>query len=252
MVKKIYNVHCEHCHSAVAMIELIFALVIMGIVMMSAPQLIRTSGSSAYASMQQEAILTTSSQIYTIMSAAWDESDTNSTIGKPILNTNTTSCTTVRPPGVTSASGRYCKKDTNSTLQYATAYSGFGQDGTEKFGVNNDIDDFTGSAGDAILFETNETTTTPEGDYIDYSTTISAIVVYADKDINASSGGTNLTFSNPFDKITTTKTTDIKLISVHLTSSSTAEELNDRDIRLSAFMCNRGAPKEILSNKGSL
>ncbi len=41
---------------AIAMIELIFAIVIIGIVLMSVPQLISTAAKSGYVTIQQEAI----------------------------------------------------------------------------------------------------------------------------------------------------------------------------------------------------
>ena len=232
---------------AIAMIELIFALVIMGIVLMSAPELISTSSKSAYASMQQETIVTTASHIRTIMSASWDEQDANSSIGSPVLQTAYTSCTTDTPPGTTSATGRYCKDAlaTNSNIYYASTT--LHPEGTELFGIYNDIDDY--NAQGKALSDINETTTTPEGDYIDIHTTITAKVVYADNNL---SDGVTIAYSNPFDATATGKTTDVKLISVDTNSSGSAEELKDKHIRLSAFMCNIGAPKEIISNEGSL
>ena len=48
---------------AVAMIELIFAIVIMGFALMSIPNLLALSANSGYTSLQQEAIATASADI---------------------------------------------------------------------------------------------------------------------------------------------------------------------------------------------
>ena len=58
---------------AIAMIELIFALVIMAIVLMSAPMLISTATKSGYVAIQQEAINAAASQVNMIMGYHWDE-----------------------------------------------------------------------------------------------------------------------------------------------------------------------------------
>jgi len=58
---------------AIAMIELIFAIVIMGIVLLGIPNLVNVSTSSGFTSLQQEAIATASSQINLIMTKNWDE-----------------------------------------------------------------------------------------------------------------------------------------------------------------------------------
>jgi hypothetical protein len=62
---------------AIAMVELIFAIVIMGIVLMSAPMLISTASKSGYVAIQQEAINEAASQVNMIMGYHWDENNTN-------------------------------------------------------------------------------------------------------------------------------------------------------------------------------
>ena len=236
------NTHIEaarHCRPAIAMIELIFAIVIMGIVMMSAPMLIATSSQSGYAALQQEAVSTTASQIQTIMSTMWDEQDTDGSVGVPLLQTSVSSCTTNTPPGTTSQSGRYCKDALATNLWTFSASLPLGHE-TSDGDIYDDIDDYDSNG--TILSEVNETTTTPDGDYIDTKITITTAVEYA----NGAFGST--TNSNPFDTVAG-DTTDVKLISV-VTESNTSEV--SKNIRMSAFMCNIGAPKEILSNEGSL
>ena len=62
-------------HNAVAMIELIFAIVIMAIVLLSAPMLIHQSIKSSFVGMQQEAINTLSSHLSLILTKEWDEAN---------------------------------------------------------------------------------------------------------------------------------------------------------------------------------
>ena len=62
---------------AIAMIELIFSIVIMGIVMMSAPMLISTASNSTSVVLQQEGINQAVSRITMMLSYPWDEANTN-------------------------------------------------------------------------------------------------------------------------------------------------------------------------------
>ena len=74
---------------AIAMIELIFALVIIGIVLMSAPMLIQQSIKSSNVALQQEAIVTASSQTAIVLSMNWDEKNSKIVAGEsPILDAN--------------------------------------------------------------------------------------------------------------------------------------------------------------------
>ena len=72
----------------IAMIELIFAIVIMGIVLLSAPTLISTATQSGLVAVQQEAIAASSSEIGMILTRDWDEAGTDETTESPILIVN--------------------------------------------------------------------------------------------------------------------------------------------------------------------
>jgi len=189
IVSKISNPYQQR--PAIAMVELIFSITIMGIVMLSAPLLIDRSSQSTYVALQQESIAAAATQINMIMATEWDSADTNSSLGAPVLQTGSTAianCTTDKPVGVTSASGRYCKDAlaTNSIFLSATSPASLGT-------------------------ESNYQTST--------------------------------TFSNPFRHIVTANSTNIKLIQVSLSSNNSANEIQDKQIVLTAFMCNIGAPK---------
>ena len=242
-----------HHRNAIAMIELIFAIVIMGITLMSAPMLISTSTQSTYTSLQQESIAAAAVQINTIMSTEWDSNDANSTSGSPVLQTGSVTianCAGIYPPGVTHSYGRYCHKIGFPAL----AASAIGVDGTAVEGAYyDDVDDYNNKAYTVSVYNA-ETYTTTQGDYIDKNITVTSTIAYGSdlprkNDNTASTGGYDqqIRFSNPFRNVVVGNTSNIKLISVVLTSANTASELSNKNIRLSAFMCNIGAPAS--SNK---
>jgi hypothetical protein len=249
--------HTCRLRKAIAMIELIFALTIMGIVMMSAPMLINRSTQSSYIALQQESIAAAAAQMNMIMTAEWDELDTNTTIGEPVLRTASTtlnqcnSATDIYPSGVTSASGRYCLgKDGN----YHNASATFGKDPDDIL-YYDDIDDYHDQNFSLSVYN-GESYATYQGDYIDKNISVRSLVYYGDdapkKANGTDSGGykEKITFSNPF-RSTLTTTTNIKLITVELSSTNRADELKAKRIRLSAFMCNIGAPADLISMKAA-
>lgn len=239
---------------AIAMIELIFSIVIIGLVMLTAPMLIDRSTSSTYVALQQESIAAAATQMNIIMTAEWDHSNTDGIEGAPVLQTSTAStamsnCTSSHPVGVTSSSGRYCNGLSSSTLFYqATAIGPEGLEGA----INDDIDDYNADATQVSVYE-NEIYATYQGDYLDRNITIASNVYYGDdtpRNASNTAGNyqTSTTFSNPFKTVINANTTNIKLITVQLSSSNSADEISDKYIILSAFMCNVGAPKPNLYN----
>jgi type II secretory pathway pseudopilin PulG len=241
------------------MIELIFAITIMGIVMLSAPLLIDRSSKSSFVALQQESIAAVATQINMIMTAEWDQADTNSTLGTPVLQTGSTSianCTTPKPIGVTATNGRYCiDKDStlplSSPLLVATAPGSLGTDVSD-LTVYNDIDDYTGQSYTVSVYN-SENYATYEGDYLDQDINVTSNIYYGDdtpRDVNDNSGAyqKTTTFSNPFRHKITANSTNIKLIQVTLTSGNMASEISNKQIILTAFMCNIGAPKKQYRN----
>ncbi len=235
------------------MIELIFAITVIGIVMMSAPMLINRSTKSTYIALQQESIAAAATQINMIMTAEWDSADTNSTLGVPVLQTGSTAianCTTSKPVGVTSSSGRYCQ-DVFGHFLSATAPASFGTEGLEG-NVYDDIDDYNGHSYTVSIYN-SEVYNTYQGDYLDTDIQVTSHIYYGDdvpRDVNDNPGTyqKSTTFSNPFRHKITTHSTNIKLIQVTLDSNNTANEISDKQIILTAFMCNIGAPKPTYYN----
>lgn len=221
---------------AIAMIELIFAIVIMGIVLMSAPMLISTAAKSGYVAIQQEAINEAASQVNMIMGYHWDENSADEMYLDPILRVSNghpaldEAGTTSRRIGTPNMSYRTFVRSDGKDFNATLVLNGVADAGeTEK----DDIDDFAGlthlvlEEEDTLIADNVETTTIDINTIISYSTD--------DADYNL----TDITY-NPF--IVSGGTTNIKSISITLTSTSGIEELNKKII-LRAFSCNIGGYK---------
>jgi len=233
---------------AIAMIELIFALVIMGIVLMSAPQLISTATKSGYVAIQQEAINEAASHVNMIMGSHWDESNTNEEFLDPVLHANNTSSTDLNISdnnrtriGTPIESYRsYIRSDGVYDLN-ATTILGFDASESGK-GDEDDIDDYNGETYNLDPVETSS------ADYIEKNTdiNISTVIRYSKDDTGASGGGGYNTSGTityiPF-RPETSGTTNIKSITVTLVSSSTNVSELQKEITLRAFSCNIGGYK---------
>jgi hypothetical protein len=129
--------------------------------------------------------------------------------------------------------------------------SSIGSDADDEYGTD-DIDDYNGSTATVTLYA-NENISTCEGNYIDLNISIVTSVDYLDDTPHSASGttgslGETTNYSNVFDYISG-HTSNIKAISVLLTSANPASELSFKKIRLSAFMCNIGAPRKYYSKE---
>jgi len=261
---KTIDLKLKKSRKAVAMIELIFSIVIMGITLMSAPMLISTASKSSMLTMQQESIAAAVTQMNTIMTTEWDHMDTNGTIGSPILKTDSDTFNQCAgaldeaPSGTTglSSGGRYCQGLGGPSISY-DATATIGTDGTLiEMTSYDDVDDYDNKSYTVTVYEGDDYATS-SGDYIDKDITITSRVFFAEdeaRNTDNSTGnyGQTTTFSNPFRNNTPAGTTNIKIISLQLTSSNDAEELSDKQVNLSAFMCNVGAPGSIVTNRSSL
>ncbi len=224
---------------AVAMVELIFAIVIMGIAMMSAPLLISTASKGSTVAIQQEGINEASTRMAIIMSYAWDENNTDEMYIPPILHVThghadlDVSGNTGRRVGTPLASQRtFMLSDSNSSdLNASISLASDGNDDDEE----DDIDDFVGDISLTLIGSSTET------DYIEKDTiNIKTELSYISDDVDGGySDGHTINFI-PFQA--NDGTTNIKDITVTLTSTSDIEELN-KTIVLRAFSCNIGGYK---------
>jgi len=234
---------------AIAMIELIFALVIMGIVMMSAPMLISTATSSTYVALQQEGINEAASRVNMIMGYAWDENDTNVSYIPPILTVSAGHVDldevnpTARRLGTPLLSQRtFILSDANETDNNASI--GLGTDGAEV--AQDDIDDFAGATNLVLADGVAATVDYVENVTINIAT---GIAYTSDAPVGAPAGwysaGTirqHTPFAangNPIG-IGVNNTSNIKTITVTLTSTHADQEALAKTIILRAFSCNIG------------
>ena len=229
----------------IAMVELIFALVIMGIVLLSAPTLIQQSIQSSNVALQQESIAALSSHMGILLSKYWDEGDTNLSAGvAPIITLNSE---VIGSPYHFNGIDANVTGRTSSVANVTVLASAIGQD----IGDFDDIDDYNGIAVNLTVFNAENTTVGTLGDYVDVNINISTNVTFADdrplithivagelqtnilNEINA----TNNIFSTPV--LVGGMESNIKFIQATLTTTNSAVEL-DKNITLRAFSCNLG------------
>lgn len=212
---------------AVAMIELIFAIVVMGIVMMSAPMLISTAAQSVSVALQQEGINEGSSRVSMIMTYAWDEQGTNDSCTPSVLLTtagdlelgNTGDHRRIGVP-VDSNSRTFLCGTTELNASTALGSEAGDRDDLDDFGNTSLALDTTGTGGKNYI----ETTTVSLATTISY---ISDAANYNSATITYTPGGTP------------GGTTSIKNIAVTVTSTSGTSELA-KTIIFRAFSCNIG------------
>jgi len=213
---------------AVAMIELIFALVIMGIVLMSAPMLIQQSIKSSNVALQQEAIVATASQMSIILSMHWDENNTGINAGEsPILDVDNVGATFL-PAGLRGEiHGRISSHAGDVLRPSVIGIDTNGTDDNESDRMQlDDVDDYNGQNFGLILYNT-EHTSSDIGEYVDSNITIASTVAYT-QDNNVSSPTVAGAMSN------------VKFITVNLTNNQKDVPELEKNITMEAFSCNIG------------
>ena len=222
---------------AVAMVELIFAIVVMGFAMMSIPNLLGLSARSGYTALQQEAIATASSDISLIFARQWDESNTIQSDYERILKTNGDTHLADRNGGVT--------RVYNRVPITATSVSYLGHDTNDVDENGNDIfDDIDDVNIEPIKLTTNdnEIDKSKRGN-IDQDIQIVTLVNYISDAPKSGSWDSSqklvYDYKSPVD---IKKITNIKNIKITLTSNSGVKEL-EKNIVLFAFSCNIGGYK---------
>lgn len=198
---------------AIAMIELIFAIVVIGITLLSVPLMVNQASQSSYTTLQQEAIAAAASDISLIMTREWDDANTNDTLDSTILTT---------------ASSNY-DQTARTNLRSRTYFSSTG--GTRAASTTIGAD--TGDLDDIDDVHGLNTTLTSMGgsDLIDQTMTIATSVSYLND-------GT----TSPVGTSALGTTSNIKGITITLTSGGTTTELQ-KQIKLNAFSSNVGSYK---------
>jgi len=226
---------------AIAMIELIFAIVVIGITLLSAPLLLTQASNSGYVAIQQEGINEATTRVNMILGWYWDEAIASAVVSNniniPIAVTsgsaslNAISPTLPRRLGTPQES--YRSFNTPSGTISTTTAANFGLDSVETAqGGEDDVDDFNGTSSLTSI----ESATS---DYIEGSSiVITTLIEYGDDSTTGDYNQSTITYT-PF--VSASTTTNIKNITVTLQSNSSVAELN-KTITLRAFSCNIGAP----------
>lgn len=223
----------------IAMIELIFAIVIIGITLLSAPLILNMSIQSSNVAMQQESIAATASELSLILTYPWDEGDTNDTTGYGILRvTNGDSDLNITNRLTNDINETYARRfNTGTERLNASLPATFGNADTTN---NNDIDDFDGNTRGVSLYLNSEESflSQNEGEYLkgeNFSLTTTITYGVDTANYTAASG---VDFNNPFAPAAA-GSTNIKLIHVEL-SDNTGEIEHNQSISLYGFACNIG------------
>lgn len=228
----------------IAMVELIFALVIMGIVLLSAPMLIQQSIQSSNIAYQQESIAAVASHTGILLSKHWDEANSRDAVGvSPVLQLPAAATgSDYNFSGIafdTNVSGRTTSiAEQNLTASTASA---LGQDNGNSDDFN-DIDDYHNFPITLNVFNSEDSEAGSLGDYVDRNITINTIITYANDrpdstfDTSTIDAGNNI-FGTP--NLGAGLQSHIKFLQATLTSNSGVEEL-DKNITLNAFSCNLG------------
>jgi len=235
--------------AGVAMIELIFALVIMGIVLMSAPMLISTATKSGYVTIQQEGINEAAARISMIQGYHWDEQTADESYIDVILkvsggdsNLSDYNSTGKRFGTPKESYRKFIREDGAKDIS-ATPPSSLDLDAGESVNNENDIDDFNGNS---ITLKNLTTSTSDTIDTIEINTTVSyrsdALTPTGTADTYIHPVGQNISYNVDFSAAALTNSSNIKQITVTLTSTSGIAELN-KTIVLHAFSCNIGGYK---------
>lgn len=215
---------------ATSMIELVFAIVIMGIAMMTLPLILTQVQNNDAFAMQQEAILAAKTKIGDILSHEWDANSYSATAGHAYVLDAANGDSELGRVGTTNsrighvqAEGRrkFFTTDTN-----ATDVANLGLNGTL-----DDVDDFIGTSP---VINANPGTL----DYI-FDLTLNTAVTYAADSATYSASTLGVFALSP--AVNGTSVTNIKTISVSVTG------IPNTTITLRAFTCNIGETTPLAS-----
>ncbi|WP_041959802.1 hypothetical protein [Sulfurospirillum arsenophilum] len=210
--------------SAMSMIELVFAIVIMGIAVMSLPLILtQVQNNNAFA-MQQESILAAKAKIGDILTYEWDENSYDATASHSfVLDTANGDGELNATAGTPRRVGHIDTDNRRKFFPVATQASAIGADG----GDLDDVDDFDGTSNLLTVTAGEDAGTL---DYI-FDLNLTTTVNYVADNANYAASPLNgfaLNFANA-----PATPTNIKVISVTVSGG-------DQNITLRAFTCNIG------------
>lgn len=211
---------------ASSMIELVIAIVIMGIAMMTLPMMLTKVQENNAFSLQQESILMARTQLGDITTHPWDENTIQNGIAT-VLDVSNGDSELTRYPDANStrrvghAKGNKRRKFNNDEVNASIA---LGSDGSDL----DDIDDFNTNVKN--LVDANDTNTTLGYKLSDINLTIAVNYVSDDANYSSSTVGFN------FPTASTPPSTNLKMVTIVLKNS-----LSDNNITLRTYVSNIGA-----------
>ena len=212
-----------HMRRAIAMIELIFAIVIIGIALLAVPQLLATTSKSTQVGIQQEAINEASSYVNMILTYPWDENDSNESY-QPVLHV-TNGDSELDEQG---NSGRRVGVPPGASRVFRL-YNGGDKNASSSLGLEmgesspNDLDDFNGQTQTLVY----DNSGSGGVDYLEKTTVqMATSIQYVSDSANYAKQSFNYTIPT---SALGTGSSNIKEITVTLTSSSSVPELQKND-----------------------
>lgn len=216
----------KNLRKAVAMIELIFAIVVMGIAMLAIPNIAALSLQGTKIVLLQESISEAASSLNLILSSPWDtvyNIGANSVKEESIIATDSDFFKDRKGLNNLSVQG---SRDKNETKATAISDNKNGLEGYD--GVVENIEIYSGQEN-----------STYNGDYIDTNVAMKTTVRYYPDNITP---GATTTFNfNPSSSSPTT--TNIKRVTINLTTTNKDSFVSDKNITLHAFGCNIGSAR---------
>lgn len=210
------------------MIELIVAIVIMGIAFLAIPMINNEAIKSGENAMLQESVAAGASQTELLLTLKWDDG------GNDVLVTGSG----------TSFEGNVTASGGNREIDTVSA-SAIGHDSPGDDDLN-DVDDYDGESVELNIYidggGKDGDFLTHQGNYADQLITMATTVQYAD-DTNATfDTATTMNGINPFKAGTPAGTSNIKLITTTLstTLNTGSDTIDNKEIKLQTFSCNIG------------
>ena len=222
------------------MIELIFAIVVMGIALLSAPMMLETAGKSNNVAFHQESIAIVAAQVSAMLTYAWDEQNTQTFPSRD--NTLSVASGDTKLDGNNSHPNQ---ENRTRSANAATAVATFGMNKeNETIGsvihfeaIPDDVDDFEHTDSNLTIAKSGNQLS-QYGDIMDTSVIMSTHVTYLNDAAKYDNPSGRFSFSKVDEAAWTAiaNSTNIKLISTTLISTNV-----EKEIKLHAFMCNIGA-----------
>jgi len=213
-----------------SMIELVIAIVVMGIAVMTLPLMLTTTQNNNTFALQQETILAARTQLGDMLTYPWDEHTVGANHAIGVLDTNSTSYKRFPDNNSTRRVGHIKgsrRRKFFTSLTYTTATASLGKDGIEP--IPNDIDDFNTATPTTIHLVQNAGVLDYRFDF-NMTTTV--------RYINDTANPSNFTFLDA----NITNTSNIKMITLKLQG----KDINTLTFR--AYSCNIGANELLRRN----